>query len=299
MLSITTSVIQAAVESLLRGTTMPRSVNVAARTTSVTGVDVVSAAFSSFESAYVSVGPEFSLLNPGSVLLPASNQDRTAVYVSTSRDDYSIATLRLSVFSDFSPEMQSQFHARSCQAMQSRRSRGAICLVAKPAGSSPNALLGSAECSFHEFFGTRLGQKRPRNSILYVTEVAVNASARRRGVGLKLLQAVDRLAKLRGTETVYLHVETMNRAAIRLYEKAGYRQAIHDGQHPEKVSLFTEFTRSLNLHPGATQGRDHFLFYKDLVPKPTWLRNDEAVAKEAQHSRHQAPVGVLGFEIPA
>jgi RimJ/RimL family protein N-acetyltransferase len=115
---------------------------------------------------------------------------------------------------------------------------------------------------------------------------------------LKLLKAVDRLAKLRGTETVYLHVDTMNRAAIRLYEKAGYRQAISDGQHPDKVSLYSEFTRSLNLHPGATQGRDHFLLYKDLVPKPTWLSNDAAL-REEPHSRLQAPVGVLGFEIPA
>jgi hypothetical protein len=45
-----------------------------------------------------------------------------------------------------------------------------------------------------------------------------------------------------------------------------------------KDPIFSEFTRSLNLHPGATQGRDHFLLYKDLIVNPTWLN-------EGRHGR--------------
>jgi ribosomal protein S18 acetylase RimI-like enzyme len=262
-------------------------------------MDVISGAFSSFESAYAGVAAECSPLSPGSVLLKPSPADPTAVYIATSHDDYNVASLRLSVFSDFTPDLQNQFHARSRQAMQSRRLRGAVCLVAK-SKTTPHAVLGSAECSFHEFFGTRLGLKRPGHSILYVTEVAVNASARRKGVGLKLLLAVDRLANLRGAETLYLHVDTTNYAALRLYEKAGYRHVLGDRQNPEKDSIFSEFTRSLNLHPGASEGRrEHFLLCKDLVPKPTWLTNENAAVREKLHSRRQGPVGVLGFEIPA
>lgn len=151
-----------------------------------------------------------------------------------------------------------------------------------------DVVLGSAECSFHEFFGTRLGQQRPQNSILYITEVAVHPAARRQGVGLKLLLAADQLANLRGVETLYLHVDVNNVAALALYEKAGYRKASCSDP------IFSEFTRSLNLHPGATQGREHYLLYKDLK-SPTWLSAQEWATQIYQ----QVPMGMLGFEIPA
>jgi ribosomal protein S18 acetylase RimI-like enzyme len=294
---LTASVVQSAIASILRGPTLTPPSNSLFRRASTPGLDVLTNVFASFESVNVGAGVDsLSPLRPGSILLPPSDASKgaTSVYIATCHDDANVASLRLSVFSDFTREMQNQFHARSCQAIQSRRLRGAVCLVAK---SSSGSVLGSAECSFHEFFDTRLGQKRPRNSILYVTEVAVNASVRRQGIGIKLLQAADALGKLRGVETLYLHVDTMNLAALRLYEKAGYRAA-WDGRDPERDSVFAEFTRSLNLHPGATQGRDHFLLCKDLVPNPTWL-SDEAVKYKVPQARLRPPVGVLGFEIPA
>jgi len=216
-----------------------------------------------------------------------------------------------------STHTQVRFHGRSCQALQSRRLRGALCLAARTPPRKPEsnlldsfcagvwnsdwdgsdagggALLGSAECSFHEFFGTRLGRRRPRNSILYVTEVAVNPSARRRGIGTRLLQAVDVVATVRGAETLYLHVDAANRGAMALYERAGYRVASLD------ESVFMEFTTSLNLHPGATKGRDHFLLYKDLRPA-TWLDDGGEVDVSNTSSPHEKTlVGQLGFEIPA
>jgi len=218
----------------------------------------------------------------------------------TPNDDFDIASLRLSVFSDFSPDLQNQFCVRSCQAIAARRRRGAICFVATAQcrnsmeGSRSDVILGSAECSFHEFVGTRLGRRRLPNSILYVTEVAVSPSARRRRIGSKLMDSIFSLAQKRCAETLYLHCDVQNYGALRLYENAGYRKLLSDDP------MYREFTKSLNLHPGATKGREHFLLYKNVVSEPTWLE-DTAVQNNVHDSRGRKNelIGVLGFEIPA
>ena len=137
---------------------------------------------------------------PGTILLHPTiktqehrrpSRETLSVRVATPDDDLQIANLRLSVFSDFSSELRSQFCARSCQVLADRRLRGATCLVATcPSGrnSPSHIILGSVECSVHEFFATKLGRRRPKHSTLYITEVAVSPSARRCGVGSKLLQ---------------------------------------------------------------------------------------------------------------
>ena len=180
------------------------------------------------------------------------------VRVASPLDDVDIATLRLSVFTDFNSESRNRFCARSCQAISQRRSMGSVCMVAE---SKRNQLVGSAECSYHEFSGTRLGKKR--SSIWYITEVAVHPAARRKGVASDLLRAIDEYATGYNVETLFLHVDVCNAGAIALYHKAGYRIT------PEKDPVFFDFTKSLNLHPGATKGRDHYLMYKDLRP-PSW-----------------------------
>jgi ribosomal protein S18 acetylase RimI-like enzyme len=230
-------------------------------------------------------------LNPWSI-----DTNNISVRAATPSDDVDIACLRLSVFSDISPDVQNQFVTRSCQAIMNRRMRGARCVVATapltaPGGRSSNHLLGSAECSFHEFFSTKLGRSRRQHSILYVTEFAVNPAARRRGIGLRLLSALHE--QVRDAETLYLHVDVTNREAISLYEKAGYRQVESDDP------MFLDFTASLNLHPGATKGRVHHLFYKDLVEDPTWLADDNH--KEDYSSatiQKDSVMGNLGFVVP-
>lgn len=139
---------------------------------------------------------------PGTVLLYPTIQAREyqrpsretlSVRLATPDDDFQISNLRLSVFSDFSSELRSQFCARSCQVLADRRLRGATCLVATcPSGrNNPSEIVvGSVECSVHEFHATKLGQRRPKYSTLYITEVAVSPSARRCGVGSKLLQVL-------------------------------------------------------------------------------------------------------------
>ena len=115
------------------------------------------------------------------------------VRVATILDDTDIASLRLSVFSDFSPEMRKQFCSRSRQVLSNRRLRGATCLVAttpaqKRKDGRTDIVLGSIECSVHELYGTLLGRRRTENSVLYITEVAVNPLYRRCGVGSQLLK---------------------------------------------------------------------------------------------------------------
>jgi len=240
----------------------------------------------------VDVGPQPHMVKeplPGSVLIHptlkrSSDQLKSGsmtVRVATEADDVDIANLRLSVFSDFAPEVRAHFCNRSCQVLANRRLRGATCLVAtvpmtKMIGD--DFVLGSAECSVHEFYGTQLGMSRPQESALYITEVAVNPCARKIGVGQKLLEGVDELAAIRGVETLYLHVDVTNFAALRLYDRAGYQQV--DSQDP----IFGEFTTKLNLHDGATRGRNHYLLFKDLTSNPTWINTAAVDQQNSQTS---------------
>jgi ribosomal protein S18 acetylase RimI-like enzyme len=138
---------------------------------------------------------------PGTILVHPIQQsrkaeatDRLTVRVATFSDHLDIANLRLSVFSDFSAEMRKTFCSRSLQVLSTRQCRGATCIVATvPSYGSmlsprPDIILGSAECSDHEFIMTTLGLRRPPESILYVTEVAVNPAARRKGIGYKMME---------------------------------------------------------------------------------------------------------------
>jgi ribosomal protein S18 acetylase RimI-like enzyme len=274
------------------------------------------------------------------------------VRIASQQDDMDIAYLRMSVFSDMNVQpndIRTQFCTRSCQAIAARRLRGAVCFVAtqqqhsqptltmplfcdsvttttKPASSScgnderndftsNELIVGSIECSYHEFFHTRLGQCRKQNALLYITEVAVHPSMRRRGIGTKLLQAIDIYAQQLivheniQIETIYLHVDVLNYGAIRMYEQSGYYKVLSDDP------IYTEFTSGLNLQPGATRGREHYLLCKNLVEQPIWLLqnqdcndhilldNQNTIIHQQQPQRlkqQRYPIlGQFGIEIPA
>ena len=131
-------------------------------------------------------------------------------------------------------------------------------------------IIGSVECSHQEFRGTLLGNSRPSGSLMYVTEVAVRANARRCGAGTMLMRGVDEVAALRNVESVYLHVDVTNRAACAMYEKCGYRYL------DKRIPIYAQFTASLNLHDLATHGRKHYLMCKNLIERTTWLEDDES-----------------------
>jgi len=228
--------------------------------------------------------------------------------VATGIDDLDIANLRLSVFSNFNPESRKIFCERSCQLLTTRRQRGATCIVAtiqnnpvdnderqealpSSAAASDRSLgangkiVGSAEISFHEFSQTQLGYSRPRDSILYVTEVAVDAAQRRKGIANLMMKAIDSLAAIREVETIYLHVDVANLGAVNLYKRAGYTILEYDNP------VYLEFTTKLNLHDGATKGRNHYLMSKDLR-KPTWLNIQEEQQNSVEPERR-----LLGIEV--
>jgi ribosomal protein S18 acetylase RimI-like enzyme len=209
------------------------------------------------------------------------------VRVATPENDLDIANLRLSVFSDFTPQTRKVFCDRSCHLLSARRQRGAICIVVtthKRLSGDQDLVVGTAEISYHEFSGTRLGQARPEDSILYVTEVAVNSKYRRRGIANIMMEAIEKVAKIRDAETIYLHVDVTNVGALRLYEKAGFEKL------PKENHVFKEFTTKLNLHDGATKGRNHYLMSKDLK-NPTWLKDIESLHPTCVHE------ATLGIEV--
>ena len=79
-------------------------------------------------------------------------------------------------------------------------------------------------------------------------------------------------------------MDVTNYAALELYRRAGYERVLEDDL------MYYEFTKSLNLHDGATKGRNHFLMQKHLL-EPTWLPKEDA--------RFFVNTGTLGFEITA
>jgi ribosomal protein S18 acetylase RimI-like enzyme len=132
-------------------------------------------------------------------------------------------------------------------------------------------IVGSVECSHQEFRGTILGNARPEGSLMYVTEVAVRPDARRCGAGAMLMRGVAEVASLRNIESIYLHVDVTNQAALAMYEKSGYHYL--DMREP----MYAQFTASLNLHDGATHGRKHHLMCKNLVKSLTWLEDYDSI----------------------
>ncbi len=68
----------------------------------------------------------------------------------------------------------------------------------------------------------------------HVTNVAVDSSARRQGIGRKLMMELLKRAKERGMTCSTLEVRASNEAAIRLYEQLGYKiTAQRKGYYPD------------------------------------------------------------------
>jgi len=81
-------------------------------------------------------------------------------------------------------------------------------------------------------------------------------------------------------ETIYLHVDVNNHIAYDMYSKAGFE--IANKQDP----LFSEFTYSLSLQDGETEGRSHYLLYKNISTTQTWMDIPSTTNKR-----------IMGFEV--
>lgn len=242
--------------------------------------------------------------------------DLYTVRTCTKQDDPHIANLRLSVFSNAqtTESNKNYFQKRSCDIIKNRRTLfDSICLVVTIPSYYYNLLdchgrnvqhnngkmkqfiskkcldglkndeehdwiIGSLECSFHEFHGTILGASRPRGALMYITEVAVSPFTRRCGIGTKLLQGMEELAKLKKIETLYLHVETNNIHALHMYSKFGFHIVLGPYEHtkytnyPQDRAIYKEFSQRLNLYNDKNEHNDgveglkyYYLMKKDLV----------------------------------
>lgn len=66
------------------------------------------------------------------------------------------------------------------------------------------------------------GHKYRDEERIYVSEIRVDENYRGKGIGHKLLQAVENAALKLGYKALYIHAEASNKGAIRLYENEGY-----------------------------------------------------------------------------
>jgi len=110
------------------------------------------------------------------------------------------------------------------------------------------AVLGTVDLSAQEM-------ELPTHALsegLYLSHMAVASPHRRRGLGVRLLNAAVEQAASQGARGVYLHVERANAGAIRLYEAGGFALQPKTPQHDS-------FTRALNL-----VHRDPLLMYRDV-----------------------------------
>ena len=61
-----------------------------------------------------------------------------------------------------------------------------------------------------------------RATVAYIQTIEVAADERRQGVGGELLRNVEASARAAGADTIWLHVDAENSAALCLYERRGY-----------------------------------------------------------------------------
>lgn len=68
----------------------------------------------------------------------------------------------------------------------------------------------------------------------YIQTIEVLPAMRRRGIGAELLRRVEDSMRERGVQTIWLHVDSENAAAIRLYESHGFAcEGRKEGYYPQ------------------------------------------------------------------
>ena len=125
--------------------------------------------------------------------------------------------------------------------------------------------LGTADLSEQEML-------LPTHSVaegLYLSSMAVDAGARRSGIGRTLLRMAEERAAERSAPGIYLHVERSNAAAIALYEGNGFRKQ-------PSSPYYDSFSAALDL-----RYVEPLLYYKPLDVRPATAAETEASAGRA------------------
>ena len=87
----------------------------------------------------------------------------------------------------------------------------------------------------------------PGDMVGYIQTIEVGPDYRRRGIGLTLLRKLEDSARAASAKQIWLHVDTENEAAIRLYRSEGY---VPKGRHAGYYG----------------RSRDAEIYCKDLLP---------------------------------
>ncbi|WP_428992325.1 GNAT family N-acetyltransferase [Rhodanobacter thiooxydans] len=90
---------------------------------------------------------------------------------------------------------------------------------------SDSALVLVASANHHLFLGSAVLFFRKRSTVARLYSLATAPETRGQGVGAALLAAVADAARRRGARVLKLEVRTDNAAAIRLYERHGFRRS--------------------------------------------------------------------------
>lgn len=122
--------------------------------------------------------------------------------------------LRFATLSDLDALLALENASFSGDRMSARRLRHWI--------SADNALLLVAIRS-SELIGSCLVLTRSDSNAARLYSIAISKSARGQGLGGKLLRKAETLARSRGSSSMRLEVAAGNTAAIKLYQKLGYR----------------------------------------------------------------------------
>lgn len=93
------------------------------------------------------------------------------------------------------------------------------------------------------FIACALLSDRDNQKTLYVKLFGVEKSSQGRGIGTRLLKAIQRWAKKKNYLALMLHTQTNNYAAIHLYEKAGFRKQFYmKNFFRRRAHLWLDFT---------------------------------------------------------
>lgn len=89
---------------------------------------------------------------------------------------------------------------------------------------SPRAAVLVADAADEGLLGSALVFFREGSTLARLYSIATAPAARGRGIGTGLLAAAEQAARRRGSRALRLEVRVDNAAAIKLYERAGYRR---------------------------------------------------------------------------
>lgn len=164
---------------------------------------------------------------------------RYAVRDGASNELYTVADVRCEAFSAHAADAY-LYHMRRREmhaALADRVAAGARCLVvvdrAPPSEWAPfsaqdgSIVVASLDVTLHSAAGARLlfaAASPPPGARLYVSSIAVRRAWRRRGLASRLLTEVNDIARALQVD-VYLHVDSDNVAAVRLYNAHGFERA--------------------------------------------------------------------------